>query len=124
SRDAGPSDASPFPSFDIGLSLKPTDIPSDVDAILCSRCIQCHTFGQRDSIGRGYALDINRLIAADIVVPGDLAKSRMWQRVVVKADMPFDNSPRIQGADLLAIKNWIETLQRPAPLPRSQEQIL
>jgi hypothetical protein len=64
------------------------------------------------------------LIAADIVVPGDLARSRLWQRIAVKGDMPFDNSPRIQGADLLALKNWIETLQRPTPQPRSQEQIL
>ena len=39
------------------------------------------------------------MIAADIVVPGDPDKSRMWNRVAVRADMPFNGAAAHRARD-------------------------
>ena len=47
------------------------------------RCASCHAYGKDDPAGWGSVLDVSRLIAADIVVPGDPDASRMINRVSV-----------------------------------------
>ena len=57
------------------------EMPAEVIALLQSRCSQCHTYGERDTAGWGSVLDLSRMIAADIVVPGNPESSRLFQRI-------------------------------------------
>lgn len=100
------------------------EMPTAVYNLLQSRCYQCHTWGQRDPAGWGSALDVSRMLGAEIVIPGDLDNSRLWQRVAVRADMPF-NGTRLDSTELGLIRSWISNLPRPVQLrPRSNEDIL
>ena len=63
------------------------------------------------------------MIASDIVVPGDPDKSRMWNRVAVRADMPF-NGLRLTGPEIQVLRAWMGNLNRPAQKPRTHEQLL
>jgi len=99
------------------------ELPASVAAILSGKCTACHSFGQRDPAGWGSALDVSRMVASDIVVPGDPDHSRLWNRVAVRADMPF-NGQRLSGPELLTLRAWIQNLPRPFQRPRSNEQIL
>lgn len=98
-------------------------IPADVFAILQSRCSPCHTYGQGDLAGWGSVLDLSRMIDAEIVVPGKPGASRMIDRVVVRGDMP-PKGERLSAADTDKLRAWITELKRPAPVPRSDEDIL
>jgi len=98
-------------------------MPAAVYNILKTNCTQCHVYGQRDPAGWGSVLDLSRMIDGDIVVPGDLAASRLWYRVAVRSDMPFDGT-RLTPEEKGTIKTWIEGLQRPYNRPRSNEDIL
>jgi mono/diheme cytochrome c family protein len=100
------------------------EMPIAVFNILQQRCSQCHTWGARDPAGWGSALDVSRMVGAEIVVPGNLDKSRLWQRVAVRADMPF-NGTRLDPTELGLIRSWISNLPRPVQVQsRTTEQIL
>jgi len=99
------------------------EMPTDVYQILQSRCSQCHTYGLRDPAGFGSILDVSRLIAADVIVPGDPDHSRLWNRVAVRADMPF-NGTRLSGPEVATLRSWITNLNRPLLRARSNEEIL
>jgi mono/diheme cytochrome c family protein len=99
------------------------ELPTGVRNILERRCSACHTYGERDPIGWGSAMDLSRMIASDIVVPGDPDKSRLWNRVAVRADMPFNGS-RLDGAEIAVLRAWMANLNRPTQKPRSQEELL
>jgi mono/diheme cytochrome c family protein len=99
------------------------DFPIAVQAILQARCTSCHTFGERDPAGWGSATDLSRMIAADIVVPGSPDTSRLWNRVAVRADMPF-NGARLSGTEIATIRDWITNMGRPFSKPRTNEEIL
>jgi hypothetical protein len=98
-------------------------MPVAVQALLQSRCETCHQYGQRDPSGWGSVLDLSRMIDAQIVVPGDPDRSRMWHRTTVRNDMPFNGS-RLTREEKLTVRSWIESLQRPFQRPRTQAQIL
>ena len=98
-------------------------MPNAVHSILSSRCGGCHTYGERDPIGWGSVTDLSRMIASDIVVPGDPDKARMWNRVAVRADMPF-NGARLTGPEIQVLRAWMGNLNRPAQKPRTHEQLL
>jgi hypothetical protein len=105
------------------VSVSEIEMPNAVHSILSSRCGGCHTYGERDPIGWGSVTDLSRMIAADIVVPGDPDKARMWNRVAVRADMPF-NGLRLTGPEIQVIRAWMGNLNRPAQKPRTHEQLL
>jgi hypothetical protein len=98
-------------------------MPNAVHSILSSRCGGCHTYGERDPIGWGSVTDLSRMIASDIVVPGDPDKARMWNRVAVRADMPF-NGQRLTGPEIQVLRAWMGNLNRPVQKPRTHEQLL
>jgi cytochrome c553 len=99
------------------------EMPPAVFAILRANCATCHTYGQVDPAGYGSIIDVSRLIASDVVVPGDPDKSRLWQRVAIKGDMPFGGL-RLTSSELQILKAWISNLPRVFTKPRSNEDIL
>ena len=99
------------------------EFPVGVRNILERRCSACHTYGERDPIGWGSVMDLTRMIASDIVVPGDPDKSRLWNRVAVRADMPY-NGARLEPAEIQVLRAWMANLNRPAQRPRSTEQLM
>jgi serine/threonine-protein kinase len=99
------------------------EMPPGVAAILNAKCAMCHSYGQTDPAGWGFALDLSRMIAADIVVPGNPDNSRLWQRVAVKADMPF-NGARLSSTELQVLRAWIANINRPFVRARSNEELL
>lgn len=98
-------------------------IPKPVYELLELKCSQCHQYGQRDPSGWGSVLDLSRMIAADIVVPGNLEASRLWFRVAVKNNMPF-NGDRLTPEQKGLLQQWILEMKRPVIQPRSNEDIL
>jgi mono/diheme cytochrome c family protein len=98
-------------------------LPEGVAKILGARCTECHVYGLRDPAGWGSVLDISRMIDSEIVVPGNLESSRMWYRVAVRSDMPF-NGTRLTPEEKGVLQQWILGLQRSQPRPRTQAEIL
>jgi hypothetical protein len=98
-------------------------MPPAVYNVLKANCTECHVYGLRDPAGWGSVLDVSRMIAADIVVPGDLEQSRLWNRVAVRNDMPF-NGVRLTPEEKGVIRDWILNMKRPFGKPRSNEEIL
>ena len=98
-------------------------MPTEVVALLQSRCSQCHTYGERDTAGWGSVLDLSRMIASDIVVPGNPEDSRLYQRVAIRIDMPLNGS-RLTNEEVAVLGNWIKGMGRPYKQPRTNEQIL
>jgi mono/diheme cytochrome c family protein len=99
------------------------EIPAEVASLLQARCSMCHTYGERDTAGWGSVLDLSRMVAADIVVPGNPEASRMYQRVAVRVDMPL-NGNRLTPEEVGLLRNWISGMGRPFKQPKSNEQIL
>jgi hypothetical protein len=99
------------------------EMPVAVVELLQSRCSQCHTYGERDTAGWGSVLDLSRMIAADIVVPGNPEASRLYQRIAIRVDMPL-NGTRLSGEEVGLLKTWINGMGRPYRQPQTNEQIL
>jgi serine/threonine-protein kinase len=91
--------------------------------LLASKCFTCHQYGQRDPSGWGSILDFSRLLDSELVVPGDLTSSRLWHRVAVRNDMPF-NGERLTPEQKGLIQQWILGLPQALPRPRGQAEIL
>ena len=117
---AGPT-GEPLPAPEVLVSE--AEFPVGVRTILERRCGLCHTYGERDPAGWGSALDLSRMIASDIIVPGDPDGSRLYQRVAVRADMPY-NGDRLSSAEVQTLRAWIANLARPTARPKTYEEIL
>jgi hypothetical protein len=113
---APPADS--LPGLDPGAPM-----PFDVLALLQARCSSCHRYGQEDQAGWGSVLDVSRLIAADIVVPGDPGASRMIHRVATVGDMP-PTGDRLTADEVQALTRWIEALPRDGRPPLSDGDVL
>ena len=87
----------PLPRPNIRVSE--TEFPPGVYQILERRCGSCHTYGERDPAGWGSAMDLSRMIASDVVVPGNPDTSRLYNRVAVRAYMPY-NGARLTSAEV------------------------
>ena len=98
-------------------------MPQDVLALLQGRCAGCHTYGQADPVGFGSILDLSRLIAADVVVPGDPNASRLIDRVAVVGDMP-PKGDRLKAEEITMLKDWITNMKRPANFPLTDTDVL
>jgi hypothetical protein len=104
-------------------AVDPNGIPPAVAKLLEQRCLTCHQYGIRDPAGWGSALDLSRMIEADIVVPGSLEGSRLWYRVAVRNDMPLNGS-RLTPDEKGLLQQWILEMKRPVERIISNEQIL
>ena len=63
------------------------------------------------------------MIDSDIVVPGNLEESRLWFRVAINNDMPF-NGTRLTPEEKGLLQQWILEMKRPVQRVISNEQIL
>ncbi len=90
-------------------AAKRVDFSHDVVPILKQHCLPCHrgtepegdfSFGTRES-----------LLAADVVVPGKAADSRLWE-LVTSTDpddqMPPEGKTRLSPTELNTLKRWID----------------
>jgi hypothetical protein len=119
--DPGPPAMLPADSLPGSGPVEP--MPFDVLALLRERCSSCHRYGQDDPAGWGSVLDLPRLIAADIVVPGDPSASRMIHRVATVGDMP-PTGDRLTADQVQALNRWIAALPPSDGLPLSDGDIL
>jgi len=110
-------------STSVGAATTTKTMSAEVATILQGRCSGCHTYGQGDVAGWGSAMDLSRLIDADIVVPGDPNNSRMIDRIVVRGDMP-PKGDRVPTAEVDKLRSWITSLRRPVVTPRTDLDIL
>ncbi len=100
------------------------EMPAGVRELLERRCGTCHTYGERDPSGWGSATDVSRMIASEIIIPGDPDRSRLWQRVAVRADMPY-NGARLSSPEVQVLRAWIANLPRPAVTqPRTSRDLM
>ncbi len=120
---ASPVVPSPPPPPPPPLPAPAAEVPLSVQEILQQRCQMCHQYGGRDPSGWGSVMDLSRMIDAQIVTPGNLEASRMWYRLAVRNDMPF-NGARLTPEEKGLLQQWILELKRPALRPRTQAQIL
>jgi hypothetical protein len=118
-----PPVASEGPALPGGTRVGGLEMPTAVRDLLSARCAVCHVYGDRDPAGWGSVLDVSRMIDSDVIVPGDPARSRLWQRVAVRGDMPFNAAPLALG-DLQVLHDWITRLPRPFRQPRTTGDIL
>lgn len=79
-------------------------------AVLEANCHRCHGHDGTNEGGFNFVLDRQRLVARKKVVPGDPARSRLYQRLVSGDDPmpPADEKPRPGKDDLAILKQWIE----------------
>ena len=101
----------------------PGPMPYDVHALLERRCSSCHSYGKDDPAGWGSVLDVSRMIAADIVVPGEPAASRMINRVSVVGDMP-PTGARLTAEEVQELTTWIQNLARARRPPLTDRDVL
>jgi serine/threonine-protein kinase len=76
--------------------------------VLVSACYRCHGENGAAEGGFNYVLDVKQLIERKKLVPGDLAKSKLFKRMKDKEMPPEDEKPQPTTEDLAAIQKWIE----------------
>src|SRR5262245_29514803 len=79
-------------------------------SILKANCYRCHGQDGANEGGVNYILDVARLIERRKVVPGDVAKSRLFKRVTHPDDPmpPEDEKARPSKDDITLLRRWIE----------------
>lgn len=97
-----------------------TTLSARAHAVFKKRCLQCHGIKQ---VVEG--LNVNRHASLlnpehEYVVPENLDKSGLWQRVGVDRDMPPDGSPAVPDDELAIIEQWIA--EGAAPFPESEQR--
>jgi mono/diheme cytochrome c family protein len=86
----------------------PPPVAVKAEAVLAAHCSACHANGKARG-GFGYALERERLVARQKVVPGKPADSELYERVRSGEMPPAGGArPRPSDADLAVLKQWIE----------------
>jgi hypothetical protein len=89
------------------LRADPPAVAVKAQAVLAAHCSACHAGGKAKG-GFGYALDRDRLIARQKVVPGKPADSELYERVRSGEMPPAGSKARLGETDRAALKEWIE----------------
>ncbi|MEZ6053308.1 MAG: SUMF1/EgtB/PvdO family nonheme iron enzyme [Planctomycetaceae bacterium] len=76
-----------------------------VAVILKENCFRCHGEDGADEGGLSNVLNIRKLVARGLIVPGKAAESDLMQRIV-DGDMPADGDP-LSGDDQSLLTEWI-----------------
>lgn len=77
-------------------------------AVLKTHCVRCH--GQDGAVegGLNYVGDLGKLVSRKKVVPGSPDESRLFKRMADGTMPPPDEQPRPSGAELAAVRAWIQ----------------
>src|SRR5262249_39121553 len=86
----------------------PPALADRAQAVLKTHCHRCHGENGSAKGGFGYALDRDKLVARNKVVPGSPAESELYQRVQSGEMPPPGKGPRPGKDELLVLKQWIE----------------
>ncbi|MCA9078339.1 MAG: SUMF1/EgtB/PvdO family nonheme iron enzyme [Planctomycetaceae bacterium] len=78
-----------------------------VAVILQDNCFRCHGEDGADEGGLNNVLNIRKLVARGLIVPGDATGSDLMQRIV-DGDMPADDDP-LSADDQALLTEWINT---------------
>jgi mono/diheme cytochrome c family protein len=83
-------------------------LPSKAHDVLRTTCFRCH--GEQGSAegGLGFVLDRQRLVSADLIVPGDPDNSRLLERMMAGEMPPLGESPAASQAQIATLREWIE----------------
>ena len=101
--------------------VPPSTVPAlatQVHTIFQARCTQCHGADLAKPKGKfGYVLDLARVAAnAKMVVPGDPAKSELYQTVFHNEMPPAkENLPPLTAEEKEIVRAWIEVGAPPGP---------
>jgi len=108
---AGPAPAGPAPSTPPSPNPAPPGASNvlalDAQTVLGKFCAGCHD-GASSSGGLGTITNLQHLVDAGFVIPGDLAKSKIYSRLTnVTSPMPPAGKPAPTQADIATIAAWI-----------------
>src|SRR5207245_7034844 len=85
----------------------PTGLAGKAHAVLKKHCAQCHGDGGSKKGGMNYILDRDQLVERGQVVPGNIAASHVYQRIL-HGEMPPAKQPRLSADEITALRQWIE----------------
>lgn len=86
-----------------------TELARKAQAILKTNCHRCHGRDGAVEGGMNYILDRDKLIARKKVVPGKAEQSPLFKRLAAGKMPPAGEQPRPSSADLVVLKQWIES---------------
>jgi hypothetical protein len=86
------------------------ELAAKVQGILTAACHRCHGENGANEGGFNYLVNHERLLATKKIVPGDAARSKVYQRLVSEDNpMPPDGEkPRPTANEIALVKRWIE----------------
>jgi hypothetical protein len=86
------------------------NLAQKVHAVLKANCHRCHGNDGANEGGLNYVLDRRRLVSRKKIVPGDSAKSKLYQRLLSADDPmpPADEKPRPSKDEIALVKQWID----------------
>lgn len=77
--------------------------------VLAKYCHRCHGKDGAKEGGFDYVLDSDALVAQKKIIPGELGRSKLYQRLVSREDaMPPEGNKRPSASELAVLKAWIE----------------
>jgi len=89
-------------------------------ALLASHCASCHGPGGKGQGGFNFLLDRERLVSRNLIRPGKLTESLLYQRVA-EGEMPPEGRKLLTDAEKTVLRKWIEAgapSWQPAPPPK------
>ena len=102
-----------------GYSQKNNDLQKQALTLLKERCFSCHGEEGTAEGGLNFILNPARLVAREIVVPGDGLNSKLYRKVK-NGDMPIDDDP-LTPQEIELLRKWIDSDGpgfKPLPLNR------
>src|SRR5262249_33159908 len=112
--------AAPLPAGPLRAAGDPL-LAQKVQDLLKAHCARCHGPESPGKGGLNFILDRDRLVVRNKLVPGNVAGSRIYQRIADGEMPPEGAKARPGAADLALLKQWIEAgapAPGPAPVPR------
>lgn len=88
----------------------PAELAAGARAVFETHCYRCHGKDGTNEGGLNFVLDRARLVARKKVVPGDAAKSRLFQRLTSPDDPmpPEGEQPRPRDDEVALVRRWID----------------
>ncbi len=90
----------------VTASAQETDVTAQVKDLLTNHCQRCHGGNGSDEGGLNFVLDVQRLVAREIVKPGDAENSLLFQRVAA-GEMPEGADP-LPEEQIALLRKWID----------------
>lgn len=90
-----------------GRAADPT-LAQKARQVLKAHCSRCHGDNGSHKGGMDFILDRDRLVVRNKLVPGDPARSAVYQRTAAGEMPPEGAKPRPGAADIAVLKQWIE----------------